>query len=356
VLAAVVALNLLFAGIRALTPTPSGPGSSSYATSPAGVAAYAELLERSGRTVRRLRDPPAAESLDPSTTVVVLDPDVVVPAEARALAGFVRRGGRLVVGAAPPGAWLDELVPGTPRWEPGGSTDPASVAPVPETDGVRRLRTAGEGSFVDAGGALPAVAGTSGAAALVAAVGRGRIVVLADPSPLQNRLLGKADNARFALAAAGPRGRPVAFAETYHGYGDARGLAALPNRWRLALIGMALAGLTWLVARGRRLGPPEGEARAPAPPRGEYLEALATALARTKRPTEVGAPVQAAARRELARRAGTPGTTDPEVLRRAGERLGLSGEEVEAVVSEPKTEAHVMAAGRALASLRGGVR
>ena len=41
--------------IDRLTPQPSGPRSSSYATSPPGLAAYFDVLRRSGHAVRRLR-------------------------------------------------------------------------------------------------------------------------------------------------------------------------------------------------------------------------------------------------------------------------------------------------------------
>src|SRR5436853_88166 len=56
----------------------------------------------------------------------------------------------------------------------------------------------------------------------------GVVYLLPDASPLQNRLLGTADNAAFGLALAGPSTRPVEFLESYHGYGQSAGLSALP--------------------------------------------------------------------------------------------------------------------------------
>src|SRR5262249_56430956 len=96
--------------------------------------------------------------------------------------------------------------------------------------------------------------------ATVAPVGRGRVIALADPSPLQNRLLAVADNAGFGLVAAGD-GRTVAFAEGAHGYGHARGLGAIPGRCQAAPLRLTLAALLGGVAAGRRLGPPADAAR-----------------------------------------------------------------------------------------------
>ena len=50
--AVVVAVNLVTVVVDAVLPSPDGPPSSSFATSPQGVAAWAELLDRSGSEVR----------------------------------------------------------------------------------------------------------------------------------------------------------------------------------------------------------------------------------------------------------------------------------------------------------------
>ena len=56
VLAVLVGVNVVGALIDALAPSPSGPASSSFATKPEGLAAWAELAERNGVRVRALRD------------------------------------------------------------------------------------------------------------------------------------------------------------------------------------------------------------------------------------------------------------------------------------------------------------
>jgi Domain of unknown function (DUF4350) len=262
------------------TAAPHGPESSSYATTGAGLAAYASLLARDGHPVRRLRAAVAAAPPPVGDTVVVLDPDAMEPAEARAIGAWVRRGGRLVAGGAR-SAWLREVVGSAPRYATGAPAARAPLAPVAETAGVRSVRSLG-GAWRGAGSALPAVGPASAPLLLVARAARGSVALLADPAPLQNRLLGAADDAALGLALAGPRGRPVAFLETVHGYGAARGLAALPSRVLWMLAGLGLAALTALWAAGRRLGPPEDAERPLPPPRSEYVDALAAALERTR--------------------------------------------------------------------------
>jgi hypothetical protein len=264
-----------------LTAAPHGPASSSYATSSAGLAAYASLLAAHGHPVRRLRRPVATAPPPVGDTLVVLDPDAMEPAEARAIGAWVRRGGRLVAGGAA-SAWLREVLGRAPRFATGDGGPRATLVPVAETAGVRTVQSVG-GGWEQPGGALPAVGPASRPLLLVARRGRGSAALLADPAPLQNRLLGAADDAALALNLAGPRGRPVAFLETVHGYGAARGLAGLPGRVLWMLAGLGLAALAALWAVGRRLGPPEDAERPLPPPRAEYVDALAAALERAQK-------------------------------------------------------------------------
>jgi hypothetical protein len=182
----------------------------------------------------------------------------------------------------------------------------------------------------------------------VASPGRGRLLLLSDASPLQNRLLDEADNAALGLSLAGPQARPVAFVESVHGYGRVSGITAVPNNWLVALALVVWAALVFLVARGRRLGPPEREDRELPPPRRTYVESLAAVLARTKRPGEAADPVREEARKAITRRSGLTGRPDEQELREAGRRLGLSEPELDAVLG---SGGDVVAAGRVLARL-----
>jgi hypothetical protein len=351
VLGAILALNVLLAALDRLTPSPSGPPSSSYATAPHGLAAYADLLLRAGHRVTRLRKVSGGAELDPRMTIVVLDPESPVETDAAALHGFVEHGGRLLTGGVTPHGWLDQLVGAEPEWSGTPVLRSLPLAPLAEVAGVRVVRAAGPGSWGDAGEALPALGDRRRTLLAVASVGSGRIAFLADASPLQNRLLDEADNAALGLALAGPRSRPVAFVESVHGYGPASGIAAIPDRWLAALAGLLLAAVVLMVARGRRLGPPELEDRELPPPRRDYVESLAAVLARTKRPAEAAEPVRAEVRARIARRAGLGGEPNDRELREAGRRLGLAETELAAVIDRG---GDVVSAGRALVRLGAG--
>ena len=348
--AAVVAFNLLLAALRDTTGgTPGGPESSSYATAPAGDAAYASLLAWAGHTVTRSRREPSGDRRDPSDTVVLLDPPFVLGADAGALRTFVERGGRLVT-APRDGRWIRTITPDAPEWSSRGSRIAHPVAKAPEVAGVRRIETAGTGSWRGAKGIL---AGRNAVAA-VAGVGAGRVVLLADASPLQNRYLGRADDAAFALRIAGAPSRRVVFLESYHGYGRSTGLRAIPARWRVALLLAALAVLVFMFSRARRFGPPEAESRDLPPPRIEYVDALAATLARTRDPDAL-APLRLYVRRRVTSRGGLAPDAPDDAVAAAAARLGFAPDEVAAVAGTNGADEVVL--GRAFARVgrwRGG--
>ena len=350
---AVVALNVVLSLLRGLYSSPEGKPSSSYATAPHGIAAFAELLARKGHPVAALRGP-LTGSLPETGTLVVLDPETLADEEVAALRNWVEQGGRLVIGGRPR-LWTGGLFEREPRWSPAGVLEAEPLAPVPETASVEAIGGEGYGTWEDSAGALPVLGLETSAArtiASIATIGSGTVVLLADTSVLHNAYLSKVDNATFALNLAGASGTPVHFAEGVHGYGTETGLAAIPFRWKFALCGLALAAIVWMVAVGRRLGPPEPEGRNLGPPRRAYIEALATTLARTKRTEEVVAPVRAAARARIARRAGLDDTNDERALEGAGRALGLTDDEIAAVLGRRNED--VVAAGRALAKLGAG--
>ena len=184
-----------------------------------------------------------------------------------------------MLGGGNPPATLPPLLPRSPSWTDAGSLFVKRVAFLPVVDGVTTVQTAGDAAWTSGPG-TPALAGTRGPALMVLTVGRGRIDLLADAAPVENRLLASVDNAQLALNLAGPHGAPVIFAEALHGYGDATGLAAIPTRWWVAFAVLCLAWAAWALARGRRIGPAEAAVPDPVPPRSAYVEALARAVAR----------------------------------------------------------------------------
>jgi Domain of unknown function (DUF4350) len=347
-----VALSLLDSSTRGADET--APQSSSLSTGREGLAAYAELLRRNGHDTDAQRGDLTDSDLSPDDTLVVLDPVGLERDEERAIRRFVEDGGRLVAGGSGNAEFvLDALITDPPVWSFAGVPTAEPVGDAPEVDGLRSVRTADDGSWSDAGSTTPVLGDGSRTLATVADVGRGRVVALADSSPLQNRLLDGADNAGFGLAAAG-EGRPVVFAEGAHGYGQASGLGAIPGRWQAALIGLTLAAFLGVVAAGRRLGPPEDAARPLPPARREYVDAVAVSLARTKQPAPALGPLQAAARARLARRAGLAPTASEAELRAAAARFGWSPAEVDALFAPPSTDGDVVAAGNALARANQG--
>ncbi|HEX2045104.1 MAG TPA: DUF4350 domain-containing protein [Gaiellaceae bacterium] len=350
VAAGVVLWNVVALAVDRVTGAPSGPPSSSYATSTEGLAAYAELLEQAGHPVSRLREPPAEADLGRRSVVVLLDPASAADEDVAALRRFVETGGTVVAGGAAPGAWLRSLLDDPPRWSAAAPARVRPLAPAPELAGVGSVEAAGGGSWRGTGEALPVLGDGAASLAAVATPGGGRIVLLADASPLQNRLLDEADNAAFGLALAAPADRPVVFVESVHGYEAATGLAAVPTRWRWALGGLVAAALLFMLARGRRLGPPEPPTRPLPPPRRDYVESLAATLAKTKRPAEATAPLRGLVRRRL-ERASAGRAADLEAIAR---RLGLRDDEIRAVLAPAEGGTDIMALGRALARLEGG--
>ena len=270
-------------------PGPSGPTSSSYATASDGLAAWAELAQRAGHPVVQLRQSIGEARLNPAWTLVVLDPNALLHGDGLRLRAFARAGGRVLIGGNDPDSFLTALYPNPPTWDASSgilaTPTPAGARALP---GVARVRTAGNGAWAQGEAGQPLLAYADGDSVILARpLGRGEILLVADASPLQNRLLGSADNAQFALDLAGARARPVVFVESVHGFGQSRGLAALPTSWRLAFALLALAGALWALARGRRLGPAEPEHLASQPPRAAYIEALALLLTRTSDPEQL---------------------------------------------------------------------
>jgi hypothetical protein len=349
IFAAIVAFDVGAHILNSLTGgSPGGPTSSSYATGTDGLAAYFALLRGDGHPVERLRTYPSLSALPGDATAIVLDPGFVNSADAEALKSFVVRGGRLVTGGAEPAGWLRELLGSPPAWSATSSTHAHPLAPVPELAGVTRLHTGGAGSWSTAGAALPAYGNDKSSVVAVATIGLGRVVMLSDASVLQNAYLGSGDNARFALNVAGSATRPVDFFESYHGYGPSIGYASIPARWIVLLGGLVLAALALMVARGRRLGPPEAEGRELPPPRRAYVDSVAGILARARRPDEALEPIRAETRARIARRAGLPADAASETLEAAARLAGLSEAEIGAMLGRPGNDDAVLSAGRAL--------
>ena len=274
--------------------TPGGPRSSSYATGATGPRPTRSCSGRAGHPVEQVRALPHSTPLDPGLDRVSCS---TRRSSARGMLDALRTfvsGGRAARRRRAAGAGSRDA-----RLAAGSSRGLRSVAlaPVPEAAG----RASASDGLVDRRPArrCRCSARPTGSSA-TRRVGRGSVLLLADASPLQNAYSARADNARFGLALAGPRDRPVAFLESYHGYGAGeRALGASRSRWKLLLLGLALAALVLMVARGRRLGPARAggaRARAAAPRVRRVARAV---IARSGRATPPRAPVRREARARL---------------------------------------------------------
>ncbi len=283
VVACLFGFGLTLALVDWLAPTPKGPSSSSYATSPAGLAAYASVLERAGHPVRRVRTPIAERRPSTDETLVVLEPDVMEDDEARAIGAWVRAGGRLVAGGGDP-SWLTEVLRRRPGVaSPAGRCGARRSCPWPRPPACARcsVPTAAAGAMF--GGALPVI-GPADGPLLVTASQRRAAPWRCSPTPRRCRTAGSptptaprsASRWRAASAVRSRSWRPCTATASGSGFGG------LPGRVKWVIIGLALTALVAIWSAGRRLGPPEDPDIAPSPPRVEYVDALATALVRSK--------------------------------------------------------------------------
>ena len=203
----------------------------------------------------------------------------------------------MVVAGTPPGALLARVIDDPPVWSKVAIGVARPLGDAPEVANIRSVRARGPGAFTDVGSATAILRSDTGVLAATAAVSGGTIVMVASASVFHNRLLARADNAAFAVAVAGSEGRPVAFVENVHGYGEAIGLGALPKRWWWALGGLAIAALALMWSRGMRLGPAELDQRELPPSRRAYVEALGASLANTKAAAGIARPLRDRAQR-----------------------------------------------------------
>jgi hypothetical protein len=348
---AVLNVALLLIGLTSAGP--SGPSSSSYAVGPSGLAAYAALLRRAGHPIHHLRTPLGIAPPPSAATVVLLDGGNLQPDDAAALVPFVDGGGRLIVGGTRTGPWVQSLFADGPQLTDTGPLVCRPTVAAPETVGVNEVESDAKGGWSDAGATLPILGCGGEILATVASPGAGRVVFLADAALLQNRLLSVRDNAAFGIDIAGPADRPVDFVEYVHGFKDARGLAALPSRWKVALVGLVIAAGLAMVARGSRPGPPPVERGEPVPSRRRHLEAVARLFAGAGNAQSRADVLRGRARRAVISRAGlAPDAPDGDVAE-AARWLGLPADEVAATMTEGAATEDLARLGRVLARLGG---
>jgi hypothetical protein len=242
---------------------------------------------------------------------------------------------------------------------------------------VARQRTIASG---DAAGAGPQLAGVTHVAGSVAAqplapapaqvvllrsssgqplafeefIGRGRLVVLADPLPLCNGHLAQADNWRLAsdLVSLAPAGTRVAFDEYHHGpVGVSSPLTGwLSTSWGAAIAWAVLVAFAGLMLRGRAFGPRLGLPGAAVRSSAEHVAAVGGLLARSRAAATTGRLLAAATRRALAARHGV--ALGPGFDQTLGQRAPAEAAELRRAEAElergGEAEAALLAAARRL--------
>jgi hypothetical protein len=348
----VIVLNIVANGLDNSVggSEPSGEPGSSYATGPDGLAAYAQLLADYGHPVQRQRGELAETTLDHAATLILTESDRPAPLDAdevAAVRSYLALGGRVVL-VEPSAADVEAITGFAPETTEGERTyrsfDPA-LGP------LREVQTSGDQAY-EPSNATRVLASERGHALLVTPeIAPGEVLLLSEAGPVENEMIGDADNAAFGLALAGDDEQPVVFAEGVHGYGERSGLAAIPNRWKVALLTLGAGAVVFAWSRARRLGPPDQPTRVLPPARSMYVDAMARTLAQTNDRARALAPLGEWARDRVRQRAGLASDARPEAVGDAARQLGLDDAEIATLWRPPATEDEVIALGRAVARL-----
>jgi hypothetical protein len=293
------------------TSRASGPSGSSYSTAPSGVAAWATLLQRSGFEVVPRRVPLSEGTpVDPSHTLVVFGGYFLDGSEIDASKRHVAGGGVLVTdnislaesiaGEAVPFGKLPETNETDEADETDEKPKVLTARVVPGVDGVGSAETIAVGARVlqctkwSAVFTLDITLDEKGLLCPVARVPNApSLTFIADSSLFSNQGLLMFDAADLAVSIT--QNKPVVFLETIHGYGERKGVAGLPVRWKWALAFLAAGTFSWMFSLFRRNGPSEVPSRDLPPARRQTIDAVAITLARSwKRndPAAVPAPDQ----------------------------------------------------------------
>lgn len=260
-----------------------------YSSGPGGYKALYLWLREMGVPVQRWERPSAR--LEEGVSVLLMVEPEYGPdrGELKALGGWVRRGGTLVLAMRPPQIFLEHF-----GFKPGiqGAledkkpvTGAIRVQPGPYTPGIASLLTEPRAGLTsDRPEVVVHLRDPWGG--LVAAVreGKGRVIALSDPSLFTNGALRKGDHARLALnllLAHLDKGT-LSVDEYHHGYGRATSVAG-HLFGSMALAPMVQAGILLLIlwgAAGRRFGPARARVKREEHSSMEYVRAMARVLHR----------------------------------------------------------------------------
>ncbi len=331
----VVAVSVVDRATRGRQESSFDTQGSTRSTARNGTKAYRILLDQLGAGTSQLGRRPHA-GLDSSATLMILDNWFPSDADRRAVSAFADRGGRVVIGGLGAADWLSQDRPSPVRGSPRSVTTELGQRFEIETAGTSRWRSSG-------GPELTAVR----------KVGDGVVVLIADSSLLENELLGKRDNAAFGLALA-RTDRRVIFLDQRAAATRATGWSAVPEGWKIAILGGALSWLLTAIALGHRIGSAEDQHRELNPPRGATAEVLAAGLQRSRQPAEALDELRRTARRHVIHEARLEPDADPALVIDAAIASGWSVAEARALVDRPSDRDSVLALGRAFSRTQRG--
>ena len=255
-----------------------------------GYTALYDLLRRENVSVSRFERAHALLSDATTTLVVAQTPSDILAGHSGfsrndvvGLKDWVSGGGRLILLSPPYGDAGDTML-GIPasRERQRAVTNATPFANLAVTAAIRSVRGDFRTQFDDAATpkALPLLVTRDGIVALQYRLGRGKIVVLTDPSVFANERLDQADNARFALNLLGGSDA-VAFDESIHGYVRGDSLwNVLPAGAHLAVYVVGVAVLLALVGSLFRFAPPIPLEEADERDSSAYITSMAQLLAR----------------------------------------------------------------------------
>ncbi|MEU9078877.1 DUF4350 domain-containing protein [Kitasatospora sp. NPDC048538] len=287
-----------------------------------GTRAVLALLEQQGLRTTISTDP----TLRPTgpDTLVLPEPDLLTPAELRAVAGA--RHERLVLVAPGPAA-LSALAPGIrPSEEDGGppyATVRSTPARCPLTEAVR-AGSAGIGGMLYTSGSRGqgCYPRGHGYPLVSAPAPGGEVIVLGTGDFLQNGELAEDGNAALALGLLGSRPHltwhlpdytaPLAEGTRNRTFGD-----YIPDGWRWAGYQLAVAAVLAALWRGRRLGPVISENLPVVVRAAETTEGRARLYRRARAHGRAAEALRRAAAHRIAPALGVPpraGAPDPEAL------------------------------------------
>jgi hypothetical protein len=275
--------------------------------------------------------------------------------EAQSISGWVEAGGVLVYASEGPDASLESALNLSRGQGPVAGEEDAAA---PVLAGVHRLSGFALALPFELHSQQVAILRNHAHAVLglIADLGRGRIVALADPLPLCNGYLDRGDNGRFAADLLGLTSGPIVFDEYHHVPVGASGETDfLTTPWGAALGWAAFVIFLGLALRGRAFGPRVPIAGARDRSTAEYPAAIGSLLRRAGARQVTLGVLAAGARRAVAERLGLGRDVQdrrfPETLARRAPELAARLAETESRIPTAVTDRDVLAVSRELHEL-----